>query len=65
VSDIKEIEIAKDVFIQYDPEDTWFGIVDKDNSWYDDLGAIVLSKEDLQILIDELQKLKVHLERIE
>lgn len=55
---IKQIIVKpNEIDIEADLEDNWFEIIDRDNDWYDDMGAIVFNLDDLKDLIDGLMLL--------
>jgi hypothetical protein len=56
--DLARIIVSDDIYIEYDREDTWFVIADKDNLGYDEMGAVVLGSDEIDGLIKALQELK-------
>lgn len=56
--EIHKIQVTKEVEVQYDIADGWFGIVDADWTGYDQMGAVTMGTDDLDALIVGLGMLR-------
>lgn len=63
---IQTIQVTKDISIKYDPDDRWFGLQDDEAGpstglrkfAYDELGAVLMTFDDLDALIVALGQLR-------
>lgn len=55
---IQTIQVTKDISIKYDADDGWFGLMDKEAGAYDELGAVLMTFDDLDALIVALGQLR-------
>lgn len=53
-----EMWVTPDVFLRFDLTDGWFGLIDKDNLGYDEMGAVLMRLADIDALIVALGKLR-------
>lgn len=55
---VKSLRVTKDISLKYDLDDGWFGLIDTDGGAYDELGAVLMTFEDLDALIVALGQLR-------
>lgn len=55
---MRTVDVSENLYIQYDPDDTWVAINDKNNDWYDELGVVYLQADEIDQLIEHLVSTK-------